>query len=212
MQQIENLSKPFILLSLIGYFALGLFKKKVSAFGIFILVGLVLSLAGDVLLIFQETPPYFTLGLSSFLLAHIFYITAFTKTYLVNHEIKFLKKYGWAMLLVVAYGWFFFNAIKDFLGQMIGPVMIYTMVITLMLLIALNRFRKVSTASFLWISGGALLFVASDSLLAWSKFVRELEHSDLLIMLTYGLAQYGIVRGALIQIQDVSAKSIATQA
>ena len=113
------------------------------------------------------------------------------------------------MLLVVAYGWFFFNAIKDFLGPMIGPVLVYTMVISLMLLIALNRFRKVSTASFLWITVGALFFVASDSLLAWNKFVRELDHSHLLIMLTYGLAQYGITRGAVRQLRDVSSKSIS---
>ena len=203
-------TKPAILGLLIVYFAFDLVKNKQrNSFGYLILVALIFSLGGDLFLIFQgEASLYFILGLGSFLIAHILYIAAFTKTYLVNHEIKFLKKYGWAMLLVVAYGWFFFNAIKDFLGTMIGPVMIYTMVITLMLLIALNRFRKVSTASFLWISSGALFFVASDSLLAWNKFVRELQHPDLLIMLTYGLAQYGIVRGAVIQLRDVSDKSI----
>ncbi len=208
---IANISKPAILGLLIVYFLVDLLKnKKRDSFGYLILAGLVFSLGGDVFLIFQgEASMYFMLGLGSFLIAHILYITAFTKTYLVNHEIKFLQKYGWAMLLVVAYGWFFFNAIKDFLGPMIGPVLVYTMVISLMLLIALNRFRKVSTASFLWITVGALFFVASDSLLAWNKFVRELDHSHLLIMLTYGLAQYGITRGAVRQLRDVSSKSIS---
>ena len=80
-----------------------------------------------------------------------------------------------------------------------------------MLLIALNRFRKVSAASFAWITAGAFFFVASDSILAWNKFFRELDHSHLLIMLTYGLAQYGITKGAVSQLRDVSSKSISTQ-
>ena len=209
-QVLASASKPAILGLLIVYFVFDLLKSKQrNSFGYLILVGLIFSLGGDVFLIFQgEASIYFILGLGSFLIAHVVYIAAFTKTYLVNHEIKFLQKYGWAMLLVVAYGWFFFNAIKDFLGSMIGPVLVYTMVISLMLLIALNRFRKVSTASFLWIAAGAFFFVASDSLLAWNKFVRELDHSHLLIMLTYGLAQYGITRGALRQLRDVSLKSM----
>ena len=209
-QVLANASKPAILGLLIVYFVVNLLKSKQrNSFGYLILVGLIFSLGGDVFLIFEgEASIYFILGLGSFLIAHVVYIAAFTKTYLVNHEIKFLQKYGWAMLLVVAYGWFFFNAIKDFLGSMIGPVLVYTMVISLMLLIALNRFRKVSTASFLWIAAGAFFFVASDSLLAWNKFVRELDHSHLLIMLTYGLAQYGITRGALRQLRDVSLKSM----
>jgi uncharacterized membrane protein YhhN len=207
---IADISKPFILTILIVYFLVDVLKSEQrNSFYYLILSGLFFSLIGDVLLIFQEeSSMYFMLGLGSFLTAHILFIAAFTKTYLVNHEIKFLQKYGWAMLLVVAYGWFFFNAIKDFLGSMIGPVMVYTMVISLMLLIALNRFRKVSTASFLWIAAGAFFFVASDSLLAWNKFVRELDHSHLLIMLTYGLAQYGITRGAVLQLRNVSSKSI----
>lgn len=210
---IANISKPAILGIMIVYFALDLLKSRQwNSFGYLILAGLVFSLGGDVLLIFQgESSRYFMFGLGSFLIAHILYITAFTKTYLVNHEIKFLQKYGWVMLLIVAYGWFFFNAINDFLGSMIGPVLVYTMVISLMLLIALNRFRKVSTASFLWIAAGALFFLASDSLLAWNKFVRELEFSHLLIMLTYGLAQYGITRGAIRQLRDVSSKSMQPQ-
>jgi uncharacterized membrane protein YhhN len=210
---IANSTKPAILGVLIVYFSVTLLKnERKGSFGILILTGLIFSLIGDVLLIFQEKIPVcFMLGLGSFLIAHILFIAAFTKTYLINHEIKFLQKYGWVMLLIVAYAWFFFDAVKASLGSMMGPVLIYIMVISLMLLIALNRFRKVSATSFAWITAGAFFFVASDSLLAWNKFVRELDHSHLLIMITYGLAQYGIARGAASQLRDVSSKSISTQ-
>jgi uncharacterized membrane protein YhhN len=212
--EIENpgwviLSKPLLLSTLITWFVLVFRRHRNPPFGYFILGALVFSLAGDVLLLFQEFGDYFIAGLGAFLIAHLLYIAAFTKTYLVNHEIKLLKKYGWVTLVIVAYAWFFFNAIDDFLGSMIGPVLVYTMVICLMLMIALNRFKKVSKESFLWIAAGALLFVASDSLLAWNKFVRELDYSHILIMLTYGLAQYGITKGAIIQLQEASPKSIS---
>jgi uncharacterized membrane protein YhhN len=52
-------------------------------------------------------------------------------------------------------------------------------------------------------ASGAVLFVASDSILAWNKFVNHVPHSHLLIMGTYGLAQWGIAMGAVIQIQHV---------
>lgn len=209
---IANISKPALLSVLIAYFFIDLLNGKKDSFGFLILAGLSFSLIGDILLIFQdELAIYFMLGLGSFLIAHLLFIAAFTKTYLVNHEIKFLQRYGWVMLLIVAYAWFFFDAVKALLGSMMGPVLIYIMVISLMLLIALNRFRKVSAASFAWITAGAFFFVASDSLLAWNKFVRELDHSHLLIMLTYGLAQYGIAKGAVSQLRDVSSKSISTQ-
>lgn len=209
LEFIASLSKPALLISLIIYFGLNVMRFGKSKFSHFILAGLIFSLGGDVLLMFQDQGSYFTFGLVSFLLAHVFYIAAFTKTYEENHEIKLLKKYGWVMVLVVGYAWFFFNAVKDHLGDMLGPVLIYTMVISLMLLIALNRFKKVSSASFIFIAFGAALFVASDSLLAWNKFVRDLDHAHLWIMLTYGLAQFGITKGAVLQVRDQSVKSMS---
>ena len=43
---------------------------------------------------------------------------------------------------------------------------------------------------------GALLFVISDSLLAWNQFVAPLPHASTLIMATYHLGQAGIILGA----------------
>lgn len=44
---------------------------------------------------------------------------------------------------------------------------------------------------------GAALFVLSDSVLAINKFYQSFELAGLLIMLTYGAAQYFIVKGAI---------------
>ena len=166
------------------------------------MLGLIFSLGGDTLLMFQDQGGFFVYGLSSFLLAHIFYILAFFRTNRKNHEIPLIKRQGWVMVLIVAYGFLFFREIKDDLGSMIGPVMIYTMAITLMLLLAANRYKKVSDKSYWFVLGGALLFVASDSILAWNKFVHHLDWSHTLIMSTYGLAQLFIAQGAILQLED----------
>jgi uncharacterized membrane protein YhhN len=47
-----------------------------------------------------------------------------------------------------------------------------------------------------WMMLGALLFVISDSILAINKFYQPFEAAGVLIMLTYGLAQFFIVEGA----------------
>ena len=44
---------------------------------------------------------------------------------------------------------------------------------------------------------GAILFVVSDSLLAFNKFFAAFNNAGLIIMLTYGLAQLFITEGAV---------------
>ena len=44
---------------------------------------------------------------------------------------------------------------------------------------------------------GALLFLISDSVLAINKFYLSFEWSGIIIMLTYGLAQFFIALGAI---------------
>jgi len=207
-----GISKPFLLITLIAFVFFEVLKKERSSFALLILGGLFFSLLGDVFLIFQENGDYFLYGIGAFMLAHVCYIFAFNKTYLENHEIRLLKRFGWITMVIVAYGYFFFNTIKDFLHDMIGPVLVYTMVISVMIMIALNRFKKVNDASFYWIAFGAFSFLLSDSLIAWNKFVRDLDYAHFMIMATYGVAQYGIARGAIIQIRDTSRISIPKEA
>jgi uncharacterized membrane protein YhhN len=45
---------------------------------------------------------------------------------------------------------------------------------------------------------GALLFFASDSMLAWDRFLNPLPHARLRVMLTYHLGQIGIILGAML--------------
>lgn len=202
-EHLANITKPFILISLIAFFLFSVKSAPKNGFFKLILIGLIFSLFGDVFLIFQnESSGYFIAGLSSFLLAHIMYIFAFRLTYRQDHLVHLIKQHGWLMILVFAYAYFFFKGLEDHLHDMIGPVMVYTVAIALMLIVAINRYARVSAKSFWFVVIGAGFFVASDSVLAWNKFVETLPYSQLSIMLTYGLAQLGIAYGAIFQLRD----------
>ena len=84
------------------------------------------------------------------------------------------------------------------LGEMQIPVLVYSIVITLMGLAALDRYGAVSPKSFWKVLIGALLFILSDSLIAYSRFGQEIVEISLpgfWIMLTYILAQFLIITG-----------------
>lgn len=208
MSVLVMVTKPTLVLALIIWIALALRSEGPSAFSTWILFGLGFSLGGDVLLMFQSIDDrYFIMGLASFFAAHVCYIGAFTRTYRSDHEVALLRKHGWLLLLVVGYAVVFFQQISSFLGGMMFPVMLYTLVITVMVLVALSRHGKVGAHSFWYVVIGAVFFLASDSILAWNKFVHQLDHSHLLIMGTYGLAQFYISLGARYQMADTGRRA-----
>jgi uncharacterized membrane protein YhhN len=163
----------------------------------FFFAGLFFSWAGDILLEFHdEMGTYFILGLGCFLIAHIMYLTVFLSTAGEN-TIK-----GNGILLVIPV--FLYLAILmiylyPHLGEMRLPVIIYAIVILSMLAAAINRKAKVSKISFYLVLAGAVLFVISDSAIAVNKFGNQFEYSDIIIMSTYILAQYLILKGYLAQ-------------
>ncbi|MEP7127636.1 MAG: lysoplasmalogenase [Chitinophagales bacterium] len=199
LNQLAMFTKPLLLPMLIIIFYFQSTSARM-AFRNFVLAALSLSWLGDVLLLFQEqNSNFFLAGLISFLAAHICYILAFNKTS-VHHSQTILRQKPWLALLFIGYGMLFFFLIRNGLGNMLVPVMVYMAVILLMGITALNRYHRVEYNSFLLVFAGALCFMTSDSLLAINKFASPFPISGFLIMLTYIAAQYLIVKGCLKQI------------
>jgi uncharacterized membrane protein YhhN len=76
------------------------------------------------------------------------------------------------------------------------PVRVYGLVISFMLMLALHLLFLANRKAGLYIAGGAILFVISDSLLAINKFYQSFEAAGFLVMFTYGLAQLFLATGA----------------
>ena len=193
LSNLHYITKPAILIALIIFFinqsnGLDLSAKRLT------LLGLALSLIGDVLLMFVDiSPHFFTGGLLAFLLAHVMYVLVFLKRRnKKKNAIPFI-------LILLVYSAGLFYLLKDGLGAMLIPVTIYMLVILSMATTAFLRKNIVNSLSYILVFVGAICFMASDSLLALNKFHQPLPLADISIMLTYALAQYLIVLGLLKQ-------------
>jgi len=158
-----------------------------------LMAALFFSFLGDVSIEYN-----FIAGLVSFLTAHLFYIVLFYKLITAGPKSKPLMYAGWAALAVYL-GWFLYQLLP-MAGALQIPVAVYALVIGTMLALAIAGYSYWSKNAALWIIGGAVAFVISDSALAWNKFHTPLGWwGPLLIMSTYLWAQYAITIGVLEQ-------------
>jgi uncharacterized membrane protein YhhN len=195
-RRVRWLTKPATLILLIAWFTqLGGWRGPLIWFGL----GLVFSLLGDVFLLLPER--YFIPGVAAFMLTHIFYIIGFTRQPFVP---------GWVMILpIILVGTIFLflsRSVRAGLRQrgsstLIGPVMVYAVVLSLMWLSALTTLWNPgwSEPSAAIVSLGAGLFFLSDALLSYTRFVRDLPCSNLMVMITYHIGQILLVFGILLQ-------------
>lgn len=167
---------------------------KKSIFG-FLVAALSASWLGDLLLIRGEDPNYFVLGLGAFLVAHVLYVMTYTKAMQKNHELLLIKKYPMIIVLLVGTSGLIFKILFPHLEEMIVPVALYTSVITAMSLAAIARKDKTSFTSWAYVTAGALIFMLSDTLIAFNKFHEPIAWASIFIMSTYIAAQGLIVVG-----------------
>jgi uncharacterized membrane protein YhhN len=153
-----------------------------SVYKYLIVAGLLFSLFGDIFLMLPSDR--FIAGLFSFLVAHIFYIAAFTLDGATG------RRSFPAAIALLAYGALMLRLLFPFLGRMKAPVIIYMLVILLMVWQAANRFMSLETTAGLTALAGACLFAASDSLLALNRFRRPFGSAQLLILATYYSSQW----------------------
>lgn len=136
-----------------------------SPYGTWILVGLVLSAAGDVLLIPKESPRAFLAGLGAFLLGHLAYTIAFAVRGLDPTTVAVALAAVLALSLV-ALRWL----LPHVGAAMRRPVLAYGAVISVMLVCAAGT---VGHAGLPAIFVGALAFYASDLAVARQRFVAK---------------------------------------
>jgi uncharacterized membrane protein YhhN len=163
--------KPLSTLLIIAVALLSLTTPAVRpAFTFWVTVGLVLSLGGDVALMFK-TNRDFLIGLVLFLLAHVVYAVTFT----VPNGFHPQDLVTGAALLV--FGVAVYLYLRPGCGKMKVPVLLYILVILFMVNRALSTFfGDAFTTTQAWLlSIGAILFMLSDLILAINRFCRPFE-------------------------------------
>lgn len=158
-----------------------------STIRMIMVLGLVLSLAGDVFLMLGEK--WFLPGLVSFLLAHLAYIPA-----LVMTEFGVFGIVIGAVVIGVAVAAIAPRIVSGANREdprMAGAVSVYLTVISFMVIAACGTSNPAAIL-------GAGLFYFSDACIGWDRFVTPLRYRSLLVMVTYHLGQIGLVTSMVI--------------
>lgn len=151
---------------------------------------------GDIFLIFSGVASYyFLLGLGSFLLAHLHYIYTFIKVGLSPKRNNFNITLSLLALLYLA---FMLRVLLPTIPtDFIIPVSVYAIILICLLIAALFVYQKTAQVGKYLILG-CVLFILSDSLIAFGKFLPDtiafLPNLSFCIMLTYIIAQWLIIK------------------
>jgi alkenylglycerophosphocholine hydrolase len=175
-QLLNTITKPIPMIVLI------LLIKPQNLYNKLIFIGFIFSLLGDVFLL--QVIDRFILGLAAFLIAHIFYIVGFYKRV---GSLKLLSSIPFYLTAGVLFYFFY-----PFLGEMLIPVSIYTIVIMTMVWRSYlqRNFDKYAVFAFI----GAILFAISDSNIALTKFIQDYQQSQYVTIILYWTGQYLIYR------------------
>lgn len=170
----------------------GIEWKKNNRYKHLILIGLIFSCLGDLLLNYD----LFEAGMGAFGVAQIFYISAFTFRPL--RPWVALPLYG---LGIAAVALMFQNlpTIIKICLPIYGALLLTMCWRSLARIDPLNNILRISCGL------GSVLFVVSDSLIAFDKFYSSIEGAQIAIMVTYYIAQLGI---ALSVIEPPSESSV----
>ena len=186
----RKLTKPLLLLSLCIYYACA--AKPVDAAVLAALIG---GLAGDILLISEDTGRAFIAGALSFTLGHGLYALSIfrctpgaTQPRLITAAV-FIAIY----VIVVAYMSFRLEKhVDDKKFRILMPV--YLSIVAAVNVFAwVNLVLRIKSGEGQFyaalITLGAILFLASDTILARSMFARDVKRPNFPVMLTYIPAQ-----------------------
>ncbi|GAB4022673.1 lysoplasmalogenase [Spirosoma koreense] len=197
IQWLHYACKPLIIGSLFVFTGQHFSLLTGSKAARWVLIGMGFALAGDVFLMIREVD-LFAPGLGAFLAMQLCYCIAFWQStrqpgYRLNIRSFWLKA-----ILFGLYAVLFLLALRPAFRQsptlavLWWPVVVYAVCLCAMGLLATLR---QGLPRYGQVVAGALLFMASDSVLAINKFLILIPGATWLIMSTYAAAQYLIVVG-----------------
>jgi uncharacterized membrane protein YhhN len=183
---VERLVKPLFVL-LLGGLAWSLWWEGAGPGSpplLPVLLALAFSLVGDIALL-TATEGRFLVGVGAFFVTHVAYVWAILETPTPAGFPWWLLAAVPAVLLLHAR---FGRHIVRLAGEQRGPVFVYQLALVTLLLVAAWK------GDWLVLLG-CFLFVVSDTLLGYDRFVAEKRWAPVTVMVTYQVAQTLIVVG-----------------
>jgi len=173
------------ILSLLFVMTALLQSRSVPAYSVYLLVGLIFCLIGDVCLALPSER-VFKVGLVTFLIGHIFYIFSFSTLIQIPHWISI------GLFIFLGMSAFIFFWLRPHLKSMLIPISLYIVIITIMVIGAWAVFWKSSfqISGRALILAGALCFYFSDVFVARDKFIKEEYVNRLLGLPLYYAGQF----------------------
>lgn len=151
-----------------------------QGYKLYVLLGLVFSLLGDLLLL---KPWYkFEYGLGAFLIGHVFYITAFGQHNGLDADIL-------PLLPFIGFVIWLYRNIEPNLGRVKIPVITYMVVILVMVWQGIGIWLENSTRIGIYTALGSFTFCVSDFILAYGHFKESFKYLNSFVLITYYVAQ-----------------------
>lgn len=205
-------TKPLLMPTLLVWFLIE--TEGSSKFKKIIAGSIIAAFFGDtflMLLPFNEL--FFLFGLGSFLIGQVLYGWGFILN-IKHSKLTGSKSFNLSISILFA---IFYISLMSFLypslmkveeGAFLIPVLVYGLAICFMGLTSAFRNQKVGKQSFLFVFSGALIFVVSDTCIALDKFYFPggFPYAQAVIMVTYCTAQYLLVKGSILYLQNKSAE------
>ncbi|MCF8258595.1 MAG: lysoplasmalogenase [Flavobacteriales bacterium] len=209
-------TKPLVL-PLIGLYFFMSIKGRMVSVHLFMLTAFLFSWFGDIFLMLTpetvadtqimgiiKNKNFFVLGLGSFLVAQLLFISSYRKakdrplqgTAAVRwfHYLPFVVLWAGMMAIVLP-------SLQTNLEKQPAtiPVIIYSAILLTMAATALSRFGRTNSSSFRNAFIGACIFVVSDGLIAINFLVlpEPTYYAGFTIFITYAVAEYLIAQGIL---------------
>ena len=189
-EELDQYTKPLLMPLLMIY----VYKSsigKTTARILLLSVALLFSWLGDVVLMYQSDQLYFMAGIGLFLIAQITYIVVLRKSMYQKPVLSLMK-----VLPFLLYAALLFYILLP-AGDFTLPIIVYGLVIMVMAIIARLREGNTDQGSYQLVLFGSILFLASDSILAYNSFSSAIPYAGVFIMSTYCAAQLLLVLGVL---------------
>lgn len=184
-------------LLLVPYLIFGIYffgRNKKRPVAPLTILALFFSFIGDLALSFSGNSAFLT-GMGAFMLTHICNSVYFRKLQQNSPVTIHTRILPGIIMLVIAAG--IFILLAPYLGKLTFPIIVYMFLISVMAVLATGtaeakQIKQIGRRCFI---PGAFLFVVSDSILAVNRFLLHDTTMAVLVMLTYGMAQFFLVRG-----------------